>query len=217
MTNEEISKWLMNLKNDIGKTQYQPLWHYAEALDMAIEALQRGLENVNADSCSEKPNGSDVISRQDAIYYVKQATIGETDVMKAWVKAQTHLMRLPSAQPEDVIHITGRRKFVSEFDFDEDEPERDCESCVFAPFKQFQPERKKGEWIPVSERLPDEGKDVLLTYKNNMVVGNWENICGEVTWYANSGDGWFTAMESVDNDGIPIAWMPLPEPYRGDK
>lgn len=41
-----------------------------------------------------------MIYRQDAIYYVKQATIGETDVMKAWVKAQTHLMRLPSAQPE---------------------------------------------------------------------------------------------------------------------
>ena len=31
---------------------------------------------------------------------------------------------LPPAQPEDVIHITGRRKFVSEFDFDEDELER---------------------------------------------------------------------------------------------
>ena len=41
MTNEEISKWLMNLKDDIGKTQYQPLWHYAEALDMAIEALEQ--------------------------------------------------------------------------------------------------------------------------------------------------------------------------------
>lgn len=40
MTNEEISKWLMNLKNDIGKTQYQPLWHYAEAINMAIEALE---------------------------------------------------------------------------------------------------------------------------------------------------------------------------------
>ena len=40
MTNAEISKWLANLKNDIGRSQYQPLWHYAEALDMAIEALE---------------------------------------------------------------------------------------------------------------------------------------------------------------------------------
>lgn len=30
------------------------------------------------------------------------------------------ILNLPSAQPEDVIHITGRRKFVSEFDFDEE-------------------------------------------------------------------------------------------------
>ena len=30
-----------------------------EIIDMAIEALQRGLENVNADSCSEKPNESE--------------------------------------------------------------------------------------------------------------------------------------------------------------
>ena len=47
----------------------------------------------------------DLINRQDAIYYVKQATIGETDVMKAWVKAQTHLMRLPSAQLEGWVKI----------------------------------------------------------------------------------------------------------------
>lgn len=39
----------------------------AEAIDMAIEALQRGLENINTDSCSESPNRSDLISRQDAI------------------------------------------------------------------------------------------------------------------------------------------------------
>ena len=30
-----------------------------EIIDMAIEALQRGLENVNADSCSEEPNRSE--------------------------------------------------------------------------------------------------------------------------------------------------------------
>lgn len=41
MTNEEISKWLINLKDDIGNIRYQSLWHYAEALDMAIEALQQ--------------------------------------------------------------------------------------------------------------------------------------------------------------------------------
>ncbi len=31
-------------KNDIGETQYQPLWHYTEALDMAIKALRQADE-----------------------------------------------------------------------------------------------------------------------------------------------------------------------------
>ena len=41
MTKEEINKWLSNLKDDIGEAQHQELWHYAEAIDMAIEALSK--------------------------------------------------------------------------------------------------------------------------------------------------------------------------------
>ena len=63
-----------------------------EIIDMAIEALQRGLENVNADSCSEKPNRSDLIRRQDAIDVAKQHWY-KPDIAKA-------LEELPSAQPE---------------------------------------------------------------------------------------------------------------------
>lgn len=74
----------------------------------------------------------------------------------------------------------------------------------------------EAEWIPCSERLPEEKKDVLIAFKHNMAVGFWEDILdnGKPVWYANSGDGWMTDTESVDNDGIPIAWMPLPKPYR---
>lgn len=72
------------------------------------------------------------------------------------------------------------------------------------------------EWIPCSERLPEEKTDVLLAFKNNMVVGFWEDILndGSVVWYANSGDGWLTQAEADYNDGIPLAWKPLPEPYK---
>ena len=41
MTREEAIKWLSNLKTDIGKTQHQELWHYEQALDEIIQALEQ--------------------------------------------------------------------------------------------------------------------------------------------------------------------------------
>lgn len=78
----------------------------------------------------------------------------------------------------------------------------------------IEPEQR---WIPVTERLPEEKKDVLIAFKHNMAVGFWEDILdnGEPVWYANSGDGWMTDTANVDSDGIPIAWMPLPTPWEG--
>ena len=74
-------------------------------------------------------------------------------------------------------------------------------------------------WIPVTERLPEEKQDVLIAFKHNMAVGFWEDILndGGQAWYANSGNGWFTGTEAVDDDGYPIAWMPLPEPWKGEE
>lgn len=39
MNREETIKWLESLKTEIGKSEHRMLWHYAEAIDMAIEAL----------------------------------------------------------------------------------------------------------------------------------------------------------------------------------
>lgn len=40
MTREETVKWLESLKHDIGEAQHSDLWHYEQAIDMAIEALR---------------------------------------------------------------------------------------------------------------------------------------------------------------------------------
>lgn len=40
MTREETKMWLENLKKDIGQPQHQALWHYAEVIDMVIEAVE---------------------------------------------------------------------------------------------------------------------------------------------------------------------------------
>ena len=57
-SNGEIIKWLESLKAEIGKSEHRTLWHYAEAIDMAIEALSA-------------PSG-DLISRADAIKAVAE-------------------------------------------------------------------------------------------------------------------------------------------------
>lgn len=36
---DEAIKWLGSLKAEIGKSEHRTLWHYEEAIDMAIEAL----------------------------------------------------------------------------------------------------------------------------------------------------------------------------------
>ena len=41
MTKQNAIKWLQNLKMDIGKTQHQELWHYEQALDEIIKALEQ--------------------------------------------------------------------------------------------------------------------------------------------------------------------------------
>lgn len=40
MTRKETIKWLESLKAEIGKSEHRSLWHYAEAIEMAIEALK---------------------------------------------------------------------------------------------------------------------------------------------------------------------------------
>lgn len=42
MTCEESIKWLKNLYNELGQSQYQGLWHYEQALAQIIELLQNG-------------------------------------------------------------------------------------------------------------------------------------------------------------------------------
>lgn len=65
----------------------------------------------------------------------------------------------------------------------------------------------KGEWIPVSERLPKEGETVLVCYQTQGGIA--QSVC---EWFdmPNRGIVWSTL-----GGRNPIAWQPLPEPYKG--
>ena len=61
----------------------------------------------------------------------------------------------------------------------------------------------KPRWIPVEERLPDEGKNVLIFVK---CMNNWWHI--EVDW--RIGGCWFNNAETDWNK--ITHWMEMPEP-----
>ncbi len=59
-------------------------------------------------------------------------------------------------------------------------------------------------WIPISEKLPKENEEVLITL-----------IHGKVTWaYLHQGE-WYNMFSTYPIERV-IAWMPLPEPFKED-
>ena len=68
------------------------------------------------------------------------------------------------------------------------------------------------KWIPCSERLPDRiGR--YLVYSTTIPV--WKH---HILNYDPEYDQWFwDGLRSEECDIKVLAWMPLPEPYEGDK
>ena len=75
--------------------------------------------------------------------------------------------------------------------------------------------RPEPKWIPVSERLPDKPFGCLVTVMDTepMTCEEFENILPYFVGY--DGEQW----NDADGEQCPfeiLAWMPLPEPYRGE-
>lgn len=94
------------------------------------------------------------------------------------------------------------------------EKETVCEVCVdlMQKLSELPPGTlfSKGHWIPVSERLPEENGQYLVTVKNLTGYEQLYNNVFECEFFEKDWifKGW--------KDNKVIAWMPLPEPYKAE-
>ena len=77
--------------------------------------------------------------------------------------------------------------------------------------------KNKGEWIPVSERLPESsGVYIVSRWFSDgeesaiLTDANYYDGCGE--WYNDNRINWGRELVT---DKI-VAWQPLPEPYKAE-
>ena len=137
---------------------------------------------------------SDLISRQDAIDYIKTQrgrpfigiTLEEAIIMM--------IEEVPSVDPEPSQVARDIATII--------ENEQDMRVLLSQPEPQ---------WIPCSERPPKKLEDVLLQFSHNMGVG----FLDDDGWYVNTGDRIYSEVGKDEEN--PIAWMPLPKQYGGEQ
>jgi len=93
---------------------------------------------------------------------------------------------------------------------------------VLEQLPSVQPEQR---WIPCSEMLPEEDVKVLITYRYKEGEGDTSHAYIDITTYGQMYFGgnkvgdykhWREPFEYFTSNYEVVAWMPLPEPYKGE-
>ena len=84
------------------------------------------------------------------------------------------------------------------------------------------PSAQPQRWIPVTERLPEEDVEVLITYRYKEGEGDTNHANIDITTYGQMYFGgnkvgdhkhWRQPFEYFTSNYEVVAWMPLPKPY----
>lgn len=193
--NKELNIFTLRMLRE--QYQAEHLDTEAEALDAAIEALEKPQQVTG------KLN-SDCISRQTAIDAIRNMQTykmfeGDDTLLVDKAEVQTELMMLPSAQPDsdalDDAYAHGYTAAESEF-------------------RKRMDAQPEPQWIPCKDRLPEIAKRVLVTLSNgNVIIAQHHTVkCGsEDTWVFEP-----TGLQFMYDKKTVVAWMPLPECYKGE-
>jgi len=145
------------------------------------------------------------MTREQAIAYGKRVIdLGLNDETQAFCELAIKALEqepcedaVSRAEVVDELNRLGRNAFKDDTDYDN----------FFAFLDSLPSVTPTQEWIPCSDRLPEEKVEVLVTTE-------WGNITIAERYSANDyfiNDG----AANADEDEI-TAWMPLPLPWKGE-
>ena len=95
---------------------------------------------------------------------------------------------------------------------------------IFRMEQWFAHQADTSRWISVTAGLPEEDKEVLITYRYKEGEGDTSHVNIDITTYGQMYFGgrriegvkhWRAPFEYFESNYEVIAWMPLPEPYKG--
>ena len=83
-----------------------------------------------------------------------------------------------------------------------------------ARYEDAEEKDRLGQWIPCSERLPEEEEYILLSFANytGLDIGRYENDGENDKFYPGDEEETYASYGLIVN-----AWMPLPEPYKEEE
>ena len=147
-----------------------------------------------------------MISRQAAVDAVEELDIPEDMcVFEILSHIEVALGTLPSAQPKFDEWCDDCKEY---------DKERHCCPRWNRVIRETVDDMKAAQpgWIPCSERLPEGEEKVIVSIHDDS--GDYAIDYSSSGWYVPAGDFW--VVENETNSRV-IAWMPLPEPWEGDK
>ena len=123
-------------------------------------------------------------------------------------RAVEALKKLPSAEQEEFEWCTDCKEY--------DQDKHCCHRWTKVIRDTVEDMKNRWQWTPVTEALPEEETEVLVTVrfdgtkdvKPSVYIETASQISGEWTSYS---DEWKVAKSKHH----VIAWMPLPEPWKG--
>ena len=89
-----------------------------------------------------------------------------------------------------------------------------CPKDLYNLFEVLPSAQSEQQWIPCSERLPEESGQYLITVRYKHVDG-YEDVYAEHGEWGNGKWDMFCFGHCGEVESI-LAWMPLPEPYKGE-